>query len=120
MKKFLFISILNFLTLDQCHAYFAREIEPGIVEMMANHDGSLVTNTTYVDKKKQWVYLEVKEGVNVRYFYAPFKDFSKISVKKRFKMVQFGIDHRIHNIKGKIPFGSQRYFYPLVDYKTAT
>ena len=99
------------------HASLVSEVEPGFVELRGTQDGSLVSSNIFSDKKRRWIYVEIKEGREVRYFYAPFKDFSLIQSKKRFKSLQYGIGHRIQNTKGKIPFGPQRYFYPLVDFK---
>jgi hypothetical protein len=121
--KYLFVIFMMFsvLGLDQGLASsFVREVEPGIVELKGALDGSLATQKVHIDKKKRWIYLEVKEGNNIRYFYAPWKDYSKLQAEKKFKSIQYGIGHRVQNSHGKIPFGTQRYFYPLVDYKSAS
>lgn len=116
----LFLAALSATTL--AHAYVVREVEPGIVEMKSLQDGSLVSENIFVDKKHHWIYVAVKENgpkSSIKYFYAPFKDF-KIGRHQKFKSIQFGVGHRILNQKGRIPFGTQRYFYPLVYFQTAS
>lgn len=111
---------LNLLGSDKSHAFFVSEVEPGIVELKGALDGSLAAYKTHIDKKRRWIYLEIKEGKDSRFFYASYKDFTKLNQNKKLKSLQYGIGNRIQNSKGKIPFGAQRYFYPIVDYKSAS
>src|SRR5258708_6197541 len=110
--------ILGFLaTSTNAHAYLVHEVEPGIVELRGIRASGLVPENVYVDKKHRWIYFVVREtgssssqNSELRFFYAPYSDF-KINLKQRFKLLQFGVGHRVLNSKRKIPFGAQRYFY---------
>ncbi|MBK9294621.1 MAG: hypothetical protein IPM57_09270 [Oligoflexia bacterium] len=108
----------GFVFSNQSLAFFVREVEPGIVELKSTQDGSLDKIKTFLDKKQKWLYIEIKEGNQTRYFYALAKDFIKLSEIKKLTSIQFGVGNRIQNNKGKIPFGAQRYFYPILDYKS--
>ncbi len=118
---------LNLVASTRASAYSLIEVEPGILEIRGTQKGTLM-GQMHVDKSKHWIYVEVREGADSRYFYAPFKDFAKdfsrdftkISGHKKLQSIQYGVGHRIFNTKGKVPFGSQKYFYPLVDYRAAS
>jgi hypothetical protein len=114
------------------HGYLIHEIEPGILEMRGVQDGSLEIRKVYIDKQKRWVYFEVLEARpmsrgpaglldpvkdEVRYFYAPYSE-ARLNKSKRLRFIQYGIGQRVFNSKGKIPFGSQKFFYPVVYFQT--
>lgn len=120
-----------FLASHQALGYLVSEIEPGIAEIRQGQVGALVIDQVSYDKKKKWIYLAVKEQTRgrMRYFYARAKDFSAVSKnspsvtevfkpKTKITKLQFGMKRPINNTKGRIPFGSQKAFYPLLDLRT--
>ncbi|MCC6278040.1 MAG: hypothetical protein IT289_09015 [Oligoflexia bacterium] len=117
----------------KAQAYVVHELEPGILELKGIQSSqTLVVEKVFIDKKRRWVYLGVREegfrerlpnqilpedfstSARIRYFYAPYNEV-KIARGNRLKSIQFGIERRISNKRGKIPFGSQKYFYPLIN-----
>lgn len=108
--------------------YLVSEMEPGILELKGIPDGSLVVEKVHVDKKKRWIYFEVKEAGSMssfsanaikKYFYAPYRQI-KLNESQRIRVLQFGVGNRINNSRGKIPFGPRRYFYPAVQLQTVS
>ena len=103
------------------HAYLVHEVGAGILEVRGVQDEGLIVESIHIDDSGRWIYLAVKEvglmsrfsNSNLKYFYAPSKSF-KFSRNQRCKFIRYGIGKRILNSKGKIPFGTQHYFYPLV------
>lgn len=134
--KILMTGVLSLLGLilmaKEGHGYMVHEIEPGILEMRGFQDGSLEIRKVFVDKSKKFIYFEVQEtrpgsgltgGLGsvptkeVRYFYAPYKE-AKLNKAQRLRFIQYGIGLRVFNTRGKIPFGPQRFFYPIVYFQT--
>jgi hypothetical protein len=131
----IFMIIACFIaTTTRAHAaYVVHEIEPGILEMKGiTSDQSLVVESIHFDKKKHFVYIGVRESrplsglVNslkkssdeqVRYFYAASTD-AKLKKGQKIKFIQYGIERRVLNAHGKVPFGKQHYFYPLVYFES--
>jgi len=133
--KILMIGVCFLITTSRVHAYVVNEIEPGILEMKGiSSDQSLVVESIHFDNKKRWAYVGVKESRplsrltdslkdnqddKVRYFYADYND-AKLKKGQKLKYLQFGVERRVWNTKGKVPFGKQRYFYPLVHFEKHT
>ena len=120
----LMIAASLMLMAKPAHAYLVHEIEPGIVEIRGAQEGTLIVQSLHIDKKTKLVYIAVKEtgptsrGENIKYFYAPLKEFSLKKLQK-FHFIQYGLAGRVQNQK-RIPFGTQRYFYPLVYFQTVS
>jgi hypothetical protein len=136
LKKILSRGVLAVLALilssSTVEGYLIHEIEPGILEMRGVQDGSLEIQRVFIDKKKKRVYFEVREAGpmsrtpqtmseestrEVRYFYAPYGEVN-LNRAKRLRFIQYGIGQRVFNAKGKIPFGPQKFFYPVVYFQT--
>jgi hypothetical protein len=128
----LFTFASSFLNVSSAKAYVVHETEPGILEIKGIDIGqTLVVEKVFVDKKKNWIYIGVKEvkiqgrfpaqltpadldsSEKIRYFYAKYTDI-KVKPGQKMKALQFGIERRVLNQRGKIPFGGLKFFYPLI------
>lgn len=117
-----------FIASSEAYGSLVRELEPGIVELAEGQDGSLVIDKISFDSKHKWVYFSVAEksrlsarmGVaagKMRYFYGPASDFN-LKPSMKIAGIQYGVQKRIINAKGRIPFGQQKYFYPVLVLET--
>ena len=98
------------------HAFVAYETSPGVIELRSHNDHGLVVTRVQSKKvsKKSWTYFCVAEekARAEKCFYADPGLFRNVRVGSAFASVEYGLRHRVHNNKGRIAIGSQRYFYP--------
>jgi hypothetical protein len=112
---------------SRSEAYLVHEVEPGTIQIRGSQNGSLVVENVFVDHKRRWIYLEVKEagplsGVSTseaHFFYVPYRRTSFKS-KQHLLLIQYGLSRRVQNSHGKVPFGQKRFFYPLLLFKSVS